>query len=300
MSKVNWKQQAKEAIANEVMIGQRENEILLAALVEDSQWTNTVYIKEIEEPQSWRLVRIDEDGAPTDEEVVVTVYGMIRNMDLFPIKATTKLNNVKRMKYMKQSVQLEGLGEDQFEHAIRAAAGVCAHFATEYAEGRLERWENAYAGQDDKVFDLANRMFTPVKDMSKDEIHRPLPKELDPYGLTEKIVQKGFAITDDNMVQYARGVKLYGREDSEGTTVKRPEKFRKGDIVSVQLTFKVVNVGASKLRMITVLRSMTLLNQDYNKVFEAATRTKSVGAPGGLKRTLRDLDAEDGKMVTEE
>ncbi|KAG6818324.1 hypothetical protein H0H93_005980, partial [Arthromyces matolae] len=112
----------------------------------------------------------------------------------------------KRIKYMKQSVQLKGLGDNQFEEAIKAAGMVCDHFSSEFAEGRLERWADQYVGQEENLLSLANRIFTPVNELGKKERHIPLPKELDPYSVAEKIVQKGFVTTDDNFVQYTRGV----------------------------------------------------------------------------------------------
>ncbi|KAG6819419.1 hypothetical protein H0H93_012043 [Arthromyces matolae] len=198
------------------MKGESDNEILLAALVNESRWTDAIQIKEIERPQSWRLVRLDTDNVVTEEELVFTVYGVIKAMDLLPFKMNAKLSG-KRIKYLKQSVQLEGLGTKQFEDAVRAASIVCNHFASEFAEGRLEQWEDAYAGHQEKYLNIANRIFTPVDELGPDEVHQPLPKELDPYNVTDKVVQKGFAVTEDNTVQYSRATS----ETKDGLVVRR-------------------------------------------------------------------------------
>ncbi|KAG6836084.1 hypothetical protein H0H93_011535, partial [Arthromyces matolae] len=223
-------------IEEEVLKGESENEILLAALVtvsrvdlrtsigvhkaaysiQESRWTEAVTIKEIEQPQSWRLVRVHENGTATDEEVVFTVYGMLKAMDLLPFKINTKISG-KRIKFLKQSVQLEGLGSRQFCDAMEGAKIVCQHFASEFAEGRLERWEDAYAGQEEQQLNLANRIFTPLEELGEDDRHQPLGKELDPYNVTDKIVQKGFAVTDDNIVQYSRAV----TETKDGHVTRR-------------------------------------------------------------------------------
>ncbi|KAG6863330.1 hypothetical protein C0993_011972, partial [Termitomyces sp. T159_Od127] len=102
------------------------------------------------------------------------------------------------------SVKIDGLGTQHFEDVIKSTGIVCNLFNHEFSEGRLERWEDAYVGQNNRFIYIANQIFMPKTEAAPDEVHYPMNKDLDPYRLSEKIFPKGFMITEDNIVQYSK------------------------------------------------------------------------------------------------
>ncbi|KAG6914923.1 hypothetical protein DXG01_014409 [Tephrocybe rancida] len=183
--------------------GKDEADAQLHNLTRDPEWKDSIRIKRFANPETWRLVRADDDMKLTDEEMVFTVYGAIVKKDFPPLRGGGKASEEMRLKYMKQSVKLDRLGTPEFEAAIAAAGEVCRYFDREFPEGQLEQWSHQHEGHEIKVLDIANRMFTPMSETTTADEHIPFDKASDPRGISIDAVSRGFKRTEDNIVEYA-------------------------------------------------------------------------------------------------
>ncbi|KAG6913897.1 hypothetical protein DXG01_003650 [Tephrocybe rancida] len=180
-----------------------EGEAQLHKLINDPEWKETMKIKRLENPETWCLVRVDDDMKITDEEMVFTVYGSIVKKEFLPLRGGGKVSDEIRLRFMKQAVKLDGLGTSEFEAAIAAASEICGFFDRLFPEGQLENWSLQHVGQQTKVLDIANRTFTPIAETMNTDLHVPFDKEFDPRGISIGAIGKGFKRIEDNMVEYA-------------------------------------------------------------------------------------------------
>ncbi|KAG6836455.1 hypothetical protein H0H93_007836 [Arthromyces matolae] len=146
-------------------------------------WRDATAVKEYAHPKVWRLMESDPAGDPTDEEIVFTIYGALSE-------------DKKKVKYLKQSLTLEGYDTQEFRDALTATKSIHAMFDRFFKEGQLE------AITDVDTISAANRLLTPSKDTSGDDVHIPYDKESDPEGLLEELAREGFKRTDDNIVNF--------------------------------------------------------------------------------------------------
>ncbi|KAG6906746.1 hypothetical protein DXG01_012298 [Tephrocybe rancida] len=157
---------------------------------------------------------------------------------------------------------------------------------------------------------MSNKLVTPAAEARNQE-HIPFNFSNDPAGVMDTLLQKGFIRTEDNIVQYSEG-KL-GLEGKRKYEKIRPQSFRVGDIVAVQLSFKAIVLKEGKLkksRMMVVLRSLSLLAKSYCfkkvelvKTPKEATQPDIQKAPVMFKQKLRALEDEEvyevGKRMNE-
>ncbi|KAF8061874.1 hypothetical protein FPV67DRAFT_1669824 [Lyophyllum atratum] len=289
------KASAKETIERMMEEGKTEDETHLHELLKDPEWIEGIRIKEIVKDKVFGLVYADAKGCSTNEECVFTVYGAITKKDLPPLKMGIKKLDKAKVRFLKQSIRLEGLGSDQFQDAIAAAGAVWELFDRVFEEGTLEKWKDGLAGEKDKVLDIANLLVTNAKDGTEQD-HIPFDTNSDPLGVMDSLLQKGYVRTEDNVVQYSEG--KGGIDGKRRYERIGPQAFRIGDIVAVQLSFKAISLsdgraGANRSRMIVVLRSMTLLAKSLNFTSKKALEPNSSKVTVTLKRKLRSLeDAE--------
>jgi hypothetical protein len=180
---------------------------------------------------------------------------------------------------------LTGLGSATFTSALEAACEVYGYFDREFSEGILDSWTSS----EEQCFgfpclDISNRYLTPVKEANGPEI--AFQKGVDPCGIL-----RGMAIgdgtcayvhTEENQVQYFSSCR-----NRNGTLMSlsriftypnlnshrnirfqpcEPQTFRNGDIVQVQLSFVVIPVKGGHRKMLTILRSVALLDRSFSQV----------------------------------
>ncbi|KAF8059501.1 hypothetical protein FPV67DRAFT_1784357 [Lyophyllum atratum] len=285
------KDSAKQSIDRLADEGQKEDETCLHGLLKDPEWFEGVRIKEVVKDKVFALVIADDNGNPTEDECIFTVYGAISKKDLPPLKAGVKQIDQGRIKFLKQAIRLDGLGSERFKDAVVAAGAVWNLFDRVFEEGVLESWKDGLAGEDNNLMDMSNLLVTSVK-AGTGQQHIPFDAGSDPHAVMDSLIQKGYMRTEDNIVQYSESkVGLGGKRRYEKIG---PQAFRIGDIVAAQLSFKAIALKegrTSKSRMIVVLRSLTLLAKSSN--FRKEPEAQSAKVTVTLKRKLRPLeDAE--------
>ncbi|GLB43026.1 hypothetical protein LshimejAT787_1204750 [Lyophyllum shimeji] len=198
------KEQAKKTIERLMEEGKAEDEKCLHELLKEPEWLDSVRIKEIVKDKAFSLVYADDKGHATDEECIFTVYGALSKKDLPPLKLAVKQLDQSKLRFLKQSIRLDGLGMTQFRDAVDAAAAVCDLFDRVFEEGALERWKDGLLGDEEKLLDMSNKLVTHVNDAIGQQ-HIPFDSGIDPLGVMDSLLQKGYIRTEDNMVQYSEG-----------------------------------------------------------------------------------------------
>ena len=195
---------------------------------------------------------------------------------------------VSRYKYLRQSVKLTGLGEGSFSRAIAAAQEIYGMFDCHFLDGTLELWFLSYL-DDSKIecLDASNRYFTPSRDAPGVK-STPFHLGVDPQNVLANMMSgssgHSFIHMEDNQVQYYRSRRDADGERRYGNTAYRqtfvltydllfnrfekcePQMFRVGDVVEVQLSFVGVPLRDKRRKMLTVLRSMALLDGRFSMV----------------------------------
>ncbi|KAG6849836.1 hypothetical protein H0H93_004520 [Arthromyces matolae] len=246
-----------QLIAEETRIG----DVGLHTLAKLPSWQESAAVKECTLPKTWRLMESEADGKPTDEELVFTVYGELTDHNLPPFnKSTLNVRDKTRLKYIKQSVEIDGLKTLEYENARNAMRSIHAMFDRAFKEGVLEDLSD---GTDRDTISAANRLLTPLRDAPTTEAHIPHDNYSDPDGALESLVCQGFKRTEDNIVNYI--MKKRGYDGKYRYRKIKPQTFRKGDLVAIQVSFVVVPLRGGKARMNTVLRSITLLREGTDR-----------------------------------
>ncbi|KAG6818509.1 hypothetical protein H0H93_004406 [Arthromyces matolae] len=281
------KERASEALERLVEESKKSDDSPLHSLLNDPEWHDRFVVAEMNKPKAWRLVRADEDGNATDEEIVFTVYGALAEFDLPPFaKAFRGSPDIGKFKYLKQYVKIDGLGIKSSLDSISAAIEIRGLYDRSFQANKLDAWTSGTKETSEGfTFDIANRLFTPVNDTADNDPHVPFQKEVDPHGVLELMVAEGLKHTEDNNVRYAKGKLML--DGNMKFTKMGPQAFRRGDLVAADLSFVVVPIKGERFRMINVLRSLTLLDGSF-KMDSVRVEAFSVQPP--LKRKRRFVD----------
>ncbi|KAF8896010.1 hypothetical protein BD779DRAFT_1466051 [Infundibulicybe gibba] len=260
----------------------------LANMAKNDKWMDQLRIECLEEPKTWRLlVATSSDGAlPTVEEAVFTIQGVLMAKDLPPIQE--KLSQAAaRCRYLRQGVTITGLGSPTFELAMNVAVEISRMFDRQFPEGKMEPWGPSTTEMEQSCIELSNRYFTPKRDAPRMS-HIPFSAAIDPEGILESIAKAGYIHGEENMVDYYTCSHENGGEKFRKAG---PQVFRIGDLVEVQVSFTVVPLKAGKRKMLSVLRSIALLDGQFSQK-RVMTKKISEGTKVTLKRRVGYNTAE--------
>ncbi|KAF8240411.1 hypothetical protein L208DRAFT_1156497, partial [Tricholoma matsutake] len=201
------------------------------------------------------------------EEAVFTIQGILVAKELLPLQEKPKLS-AQRYRFLQQRIVLTGLGSPTFTRAFEVAVEIYGYFDRQFSEGILESW---MASQDSELdpmpcFDISNRYLTPTKETKDPDI--PFEKGVDPWGILRGMASGNgtctYVHTEDNQVQYF----TTSREASGNRKFQpcKPQTFRIGDIVQAQLSFVVIPIKGGQCKMLSVLRSLALLDRNFGQV----------------------------------
>lgn len=253
----------------------------LSSFVEINKITELYQIIQVNGPKTWRLVGAEVNESER-EEAVFTLQGVIIMKDLPPVTDKPKLLTNDRYKYLRQSLTLTGFGSPTFNNAVSAAQTIHRLFDRNFAESEMEPWTIATAGEQ-LSFDMTNRYFTPTKDTPLMQ-HVPFKNDVDPLGILEGMAQAGYTHGEENEVGY---YKRYDKgPDKRAFQEVHPQTFRIGDIVEVQLTFAVVPLKGKRVKMLSVLRSIVLLDRKFGEAARNANTIPSAPMAITLKRRV--------------
>ncbi|KAF9456305.1 hypothetical protein BDZ94DRAFT_1241627, partial [Collybia nuda] len=188
--------------------------------------------------------------------------------------------------FLKQGVTITGEGTPTFNDSIRAATEIYGFFDRCFPEGTMESWSCADELSNERdAIHASNRYLTPKMEASRAK-HQAFGKSVDPKGILESMTKEGYIHTEDNVVQYSRR-----RVQPDGKFIYKdigPQAFRIGDIVEIQVSFVVVPLKEERVKMITVLRCITLL--------EACTTMAPATRPSVNAVTLKHRIGHDPRI----
>ncbi|KAF8809758.1 hypothetical protein BYT27DRAFT_7093807 [Phlegmacium glaucopus] len=231
---------------------------------EINSFNSSFEVKEIEKPKTWHLLTLSTIEKDV-EEAVFTVQGVIISKDLPPLREKPKIT-ANRYRFLRQGVKLSGLGSPTFHNALMAANEIYGYFERQFSEGILELWG---CSDDDKFpcIDISNRYLTPANEAHGLE-DIPFDKGVDPQGILRSMAKGDGTTThihtEDNQVRY-----FNTRKDTEGNikfTACEPQMYRVGDIVQAQFSFVVIPIKGNRRKMLSVLRSLALLDGSFSMV----------------------------------
>ncbi|KAK0449817.1 uncharacterized protein EV420DRAFT_1646817 [Desarmillaria tabescens] len=259
----------------------------LSRVLKDNDFIKSASIKRDDEVGVWRIIKQSEDDG-TMEEMVFTIMGAIYAMDLPPVAKETRAQKEK-VRFLSQSVWLVGLGSESFDNAMDAIRSMQVMGEREFRDGELEHWK-------------------PIpRNTTNDEEGIPFPNDVDPVGILAKMAQRKWIHTEDNEVQYYRGVM-----DERGKKRQaffqfmlflsfslviyvsaKPQIFRVGDIVEAQCSVVFLRTNEGTARMKMILRALALINSDNSTKATAERRNTTSTQSETIVRMKRKIGFEE-------
>ncbi|KAF8327492.1 hypothetical protein F5887DRAFT_1077138 [Amanita rubescens] len=251
--------------------------IQLSRCTKASDWPdafNVVQMKSIKQLVFSEKISKDQDSAMNHmNEVVAHVQGIIWRHDLPPFRNQAIERNANKAKYLRQGVSLTGLGTPTFDAALSGILDVYSLFSRHVPRDKLKPCSCIDAYGEFTSIESSNRYFTSIKDCGLTEKHITFSSEIDPYGILTSFENSSYIHSDNNIVEYFERTIL---DDGEKKYMKiSPVRFQIGDIVEVQMTFTLVPVFGNEYKMVSILRSMTMLDSLFSqKAFASKAASK--------------------------
>lgn len=227
---------------------------------------------------------------------------------------------VPRFKYLRQGISLTGLGTATFTNALDAAHEIHQQFDRQFEEGVLERWSCSSADNASPCIDISNRYLTPAKEAGGTD-ETPFHKGVDPKGILQSMANGDGSIsymhTEDNQVRYfnmhrdTEGNRklVYQIKDQDNSSHTfwggrfvscEPQMFRIGDIVQVQISFVVIPIKGGRRKMLTVLRSIALLDGTFSKQITNSNTQITKQVPSKMKTLKRRIGYDEVDEAAED
>ncbi|KAF8234306.1 hypothetical protein L208DRAFT_1550392, partial [Tricholoma matsutake] len=228
------------------------------------------------------------------EEVIFTIQGIIESKELPPFaeepRAPDQLQEmifmikktrmpVSRYKYLCQSITLTGHVSPAFTSALQGVKEIHEQFDQQFPEGTLEaRAEDSSGDVYTESIVLLNRYLTPASEAGPLK-GIPFQPGVDPKGILWDMAQgdrtHAYIHMEENQVQYYTAHR-------DGTGHRRykmcePQTFQIGDIVQAQLTFVVILIWGGKHKMLSILRSIVLIDEQFGKAINGAEKPEQAG-----------------------
>ncbi|KAI0083288.1 hypothetical protein BDY19DRAFT_900527, partial [Irpex rosettiformis] len=197
----------------------------------------------------------------------------------------------------KQSLVLTGLGEEQFDNAVKAVIELHSRFASHLPAESLQSW-SPIKDEDTLCLELSNRYFTPDY-LSKEYDSIPIDESIDPLGILRTKAVRG-KHTEDNVVLYYE--RLLDKNNKCSYVSCKPILVKLGLLVEVQISFCTVPISKGRFVMLCKLRSVCILDdQDLNnEAFErmkTAPRTTTKKLKRKVGYSLKAPESEDAMQA---
>ncbi|PPQ74218.1 hypothetical protein CVT24_001132 [Panaeolus cyanescens] len=235
----------------------KDKDIMADEYVQNAKMMDYLIVQQ-KHPIVWKLAYANNP----EEEVLLRLPGILCQKELPPV--TIPLDTLTRKhtkKYLRQQVQITGLGGIQFDHAINKIREIYLKFADKLDEKLLHPWRpdsfNSFP-----AINAATRYFTPTR-MAASSTSVAFASYVDPDGRLKQAMGSEFIHTMENRVEYYE--MIHGLNDGVSYRAVDPVTFKVGDIVEAILAFSVVPVTPQDIRngskkMIISLRSLALLD----------------------------------------
>ncbi|PBK59613.1 hypothetical protein ARMSODRAFT_1027244 [Armillaria solidipes] len=236
-------------------------------------------------PAEWRLVF--KSSNETVSETVLVLHGAVCRLDLPPVKARV---SPKRAMYLRQGISITGYGSLTFGRAIEAVSSIYTLFSRDIGERNMANVECIGMHQGFQSLSSSNCYLT-RRDQADDLAEVLIPPAMDPHRHLEEAAGEKYVYTDDNEI-FCYERKIMDSGEREFVDIS-PSKIQIGDIVEVHMTFMAVPVKDGKKKVISTLRSITLLDGNLTEMVIAAKtnlRLQATTAP-------RKRGVHDGEMM---
>ncbi|THU79414.1 hypothetical protein K435DRAFT_697816, partial [Dendrothele bispora CBS 962.96] len=190
------------------------------------------------------------------QETIFRLQGVIYEKELPPLKIS------RYPLYLRQHVGITGLGLSYMTRAIENLHQIFASFQRTLNQEELTPWTGDNSYQPFEGVTANCRYFTAGTNASTRQ-SIPFQKDVDPEGVLQQMLRDGIVHTEENAV-------LYMKASKSGPNLKysdiSPSSFSIGDIVEIQFTVMSIRQKEGNYKMITVLKSLTVLDDSVSMV----------------------------------
>ncbi|KIM83082.1 hypothetical protein PILCRDRAFT_26858, partial [Piloderma croceum F 1598] len=192
------------------------------------------------------------------EEVVLRIQGAIAQKDLPPL--TNKPKDTQKNIHLCQAVLLIGLGTDKFKQTIEGIIQIHTIFSCMFKEGMLDHWQPSMFVN---AIDMANQYFS-SQCQHPNAVPIAFHTLVDPNRILSDMAIGDLVHCEENDMHY---LELYIDEHlQEKYRRLDPTKFKTGDLVEAQVLLMGVPLKGEKVKLLMVLRALTLLDCQQSKV----------------------------------
>ncbi|PBK76196.1 hypothetical protein ARMSODRAFT_1078394 [Armillaria solidipes] len=242
----------------------------------------------LKDPDVLDSVSVEKDDAENIWKLVFTATGVIIAQDLPPVARESRISK-DEIRFLSQYVRISGMGSIAFEDTIIALKGIQQLGEREFQEGSLEEWTQ-FTVQGHDAIEFSNRYFTPCSQAINGDSVR-FPMDVDPNGVPQKMAGTQWIHAEDNEVRYYRGVIDIGKKRY---MVAKPQTFRVGDIVEIQMSMVFVKDKRGLVKMKTILRAIALVNCDLTMKADRDRKQHTGSTPTtSFSRMKRKIGFED-------
>lgn len=182
--------------------------------------------------------------------------------------------------YLWQGISITGYGSLTFGHAIEAVSSIYTLFSHDIGERNMANIKCVGIHQGFQSLSSSNRYLT-RRDQADDLAEVLIPPVMDPHWHLEEVAGEKYVYTDDNEIFcYERKIMDSGEREWVFWSASKPimitdhyrfvdispSKIQIGDIVEVHMMFMAVPVKDGKKKVISTLRSITLLDSNLTEV----------------------------------
>ncbi|KAF8890904.1 hypothetical protein BD779DRAFT_1671044 [Infundibulicybe gibba] len=113
--------------------------------------------------------------------------------------------------------------------------------------------------------------------------HIPFGASIDPHGYLESMVKHGYVHGEDNVVEY------YTQDVGGGNSFSKakPQVFRVGDLVDVQVSFVVVELRQQMFKMVPVLHTIALVDGNFTQMARRKRQGSGATSANSVQTTLK-------------
>ncbi|THU78561.1 hypothetical protein K435DRAFT_845747 [Dendrothele bispora CBS 962.96] len=277
-----------------------KSSVSLVASVSDLQ------IRQYTAPRTHRVVRLLNPNEPDGfyEEVIFRLPGIIYERELPPIRRTSTGISHNAAPYLRQHIGITGLNLSYMTAVIENLHRLHTKFDRALTGEEFDAWSPDMSYREHESVTANCRYFM----VGHTAVGRPAVQfqpGVDPDGVLNKMICDTIIHTEDNVVLYMKATKSEDTQKWRYTPLQ-PQHFSVGDIVEIQLTVMAVRKKHGGYRMMTVLKSVALLD-DSISISASISRSKAIAKstprtpkPINLLKRLRYEDDSDEHEVREE
>ncbi|KAJ7040020.1 hypothetical protein C8F04DRAFT_1254475 [Mycena alexandri] len=231
--------------------------------------------------KNWKFCVAGEEENISDE-LVVRIQGMMTKNNLVP--RNVQSCSPAKAQFLSQSIEICGGSSLTFGVSISKLDSVHDRFEQQLAGVDVIPMADSRDPMSD-TFAASNRIFTLTSDVPNKQ-DNTFQDGVDSTGLLHKLTRSDYIHAPENVVQYFR------KKSASGTGMAYyvlffPGGFKVGDIVEVHVSFVVVAITLSKVKVTTHLQAVTLISSKWSNnttMARAAAAVKRIGRPAIRKR----------------